>query len=324
MAGVDTFSMNAVMKKLPLVAIVGPTASGKTAFSIEIAKRFDGEIISMDSMQIYKEMQIGTAKPTEEEKEGIVHHMLDVAVPGEAFTVNDYAAMVRALIPKIVSRGKLPILCGGTGLYFNAVIYGYNLTEAATDPAVRDRLFAFAEQYGVQALFERLEQVDPKSAEEIHPNNLKRVVRALEVYELTGRPKSEQVQTADEPLYRLAAFGLDWPRQVLYERIDHRVDQMLADGLEAEVRALAERGVLHPENDTGQAAAAIGYREMLDYIAGKTTFEEMVETLKRNTRRYAKRQCTWFKRIPEICWVDPLDQTAKEETVKRIEQMLEK
>lgn len=311
------------MSKTPLVAVVGPTASGKTAFAVKIAQQFQGEVISMDSMQIYRGMQIGTAAPTEEEMQGIPHHMLNMVDIRENFSVNDYVTLAKPLIEEIVSRGKLPILCGGTGLYFNSLIYGYNMTKAETDPAIKEELYAYVQQYGIQALFERLKQCDPVSAEQIHPNNVKRVVRALEVYEMTGVPKSQQTEAQGTPVYRLAAFGMDWPRETLYQRIDCRVEQMLSDGLEQEVRNLVSAGKLELQDDQCQAAAAIGYREMLDYLAGKTSYEETVALIKQNTRRYAKRQLTWFRKIKDITWLNPLDGSAEKAALQKIKQTLE-
>ena len=290
-------------KKIKILAIVGPTASGKTAVSIEVARRLGGEIVSCDSMQVYRRMNIGTAKPTVEEMSGVPHHMIDTVEPDVAFSCADYVTMAGKAVREIVARQKLPILCGGTGLYLDRFLCG-EMEETHADEDLRASLFAFAEREGALALHERLRAVDPKSADAIHPNNVKRVVRALEIYEQTGIPKSEfdrRSQAVESP-FEAVVVGLFYPRrEVLYERINRRVDMMMADGLLEETRGLLEDGVFEV-NLT--AAQAIGYKELLGYLGGNETLTEATESLKTATRRYAKRQFTWFSAKPYVRWVD--------------------
>ncbi|MBE6566601.1 MAG: tRNA (adenosine(37)-N6)-dimethylallyltransferase MiaA [Ruminococcaceae bacterium] len=290
-------------KKIKILAIVGPTASGKTAVSIEVARRLGGEIVSCDSMQVYRRMNIGTAKPTVEEMSGVPHHMIDAVEPDVAFSCADYVTMAGEAVREIVARQKLPILCGGTGLYLDRFLCG-EMEETHADEDLRASLFAFAEREGALALHERLRAVDPESADAIHPNNVKRVVRALEIYEQTGIPKSEfdrRSQAVESP-FEAVVVGLFYPRrEVLYERINRRVDMMMADGLLEETRGLLEDGVFEV-NLT--AAQAIGYKELLGYLGGNETLTEATENLKTATRRYAKRQLTWFSAKPYVRWVD--------------------
>ena len=293
----------ATEQKIKILAIVGPTASGKTSISIELAKRLGGEIISCDSMQIYRRMDIGTAKPTEEEKCGVPHHLIDAVEPSDAFSCADYVTMAGEAVKEIAARGKLPILCGGTGLYLDRFLCG-EMEETQADEALRASLFAYAESEGIEALHARLREVDPESADAIHPNNVKRVVRALEIYEQTGIPKSEfdrRSQVVESP-YEATVIGLFYPRrEVLYERINRRVDMMLADGLLEETKRLLDEGVFDV-NLT--AAQAIGYKELLGYLGGSETLTEAAENLKTATRRYAKRQITWFSAKPYVEWVE--------------------
>ena len=293
----------ATEQKIKILAVVGPTASGKTAISVELARRLGGEVVSCDSMQVYRRMNIGTAKPTEEETRGIAHHLIDVVEPDAPFSCADYVTMAGEAVKKISARGKLPILCGGTGLYLDRFLCG-EMEETHTDESLRASLFQYAEEKGVDALHERLRSVDPESAETIHPNNVKRVVRALEIYEQTGIPKSEfdrRSQTGESP-YEAVVIGLHYPRrEVLYERINRRVDVMLEDGLLEETKQLLDEGVFDV-NLT--AAQAIGYKELLGYLRGEETLIEATENLKTATRRYAKRQLTWFGAKPYVVWVD--------------------
>ena len=293
----------ATEQKIKILAVVGPTASGKTAVSVELAKRLGGEVVSCDSMQVYRRMNIGTAKPTEEEKNGIYHHLIDVVEPDAPFSCAEYVTMAQAAVKDIAARGKLPILCGGTGLYLDRFLCG-EMEETHADEDLRASLFAFAEKEGVEALHARLREVDAESAETIHPNNVKRVVRALEIYEQTGIPKSEfdrRSQTGESP-YEAFVIGLHYPRrEVLYERINRRVDIMLSDGLMAETEALSKEGVFEV-NLT--AAQAIGYKELLGYLDGRETLAEATENLKTATRRYAKRQLTWFTAKPYVTWIE--------------------
>ncbi len=277
-----------------VLAVVGATASGKTSLSIALAKELGGEIISCDSMQIYRGMDIGTAKPTVEEREGIPHHLMDIVEPSESFSVADYAPLAAKAIEEISARGKLPIFCGGTGLYLDAVLTANEYSEAGSDPSLREELTREAQEKGALALWERLKQEDAESAEAIHPNNIKRVIRALEIKLLTGIPKSEwdrRSRLLPSPYYSLV-LGLSYPdRSVLYDRIDRRVDMMMEQGLVREVEGLVSSGRL-PRTST--AAQAIGYKEILAYLDGEISPESAVETLKTATRRYAKRQITWF------------------------------
>ena len=293
----------ATQQKLKMLAIVGPTASGKTAVSIEIAKRLGGEIVSCDSMQIYRRMDIGTAKPTKEEMCGIPHHLIDAVEPDAPFSCAEYVSLAGEAVKDIAARKKLPILCGGTGLYLDRFLCG-EMEETHANEDLRASLFAFAEREGVAALHERLRAVDPESADAIHPNNVKRVVRALEIFEQTGIPKSEfdrRSQAVESP-YDAVVIGLHYPRrEVLYERINRRVDMMLADGLLEETRRLLDEGVF-ARNQT--AAQAIGYKELLGYFDGTEPLAEAAENLNTATRRYAKRQLTWFSAKPYVKWVE--------------------
>ena len=293
----------ATEQKIKILAVVGPTASGKTAVSVELARRLGGEVVSCDSMQVYRRMNIGTAKPTEEEKRGIPHHLIDVVEPDAPFSCAEYVTAASEAVKEIASRGKLPILCGGTGLYLDRFLCG-EMEETHADEGLRASLFAFAESEGVEALHARLREVDPESADAIHPNNVKRVVRALEIYEQTGIPKSEfdRRSQAGESPYDAVVVGLYYPnREVLYERINRRVDIMIEDGLLEETKQLSDEGVFDV-NLT--AAQAIGYKELLGYLDGSETLSEATENLKTATRRYAKRQLTWFSAKPYVEWVD--------------------
>ena len=290
-------------QKIKILAVVGPTASGKTAVSVELARRLGGEVVSCDSMQVYRRMNIGTAKPTVEEMCGVPHHLIDAVEPDAPFSCAEYVTRAGETVKDIAARGKLPILCGGTGLYLDRFLCG-EMEETHADEALRASLFAFAESEGVEALHERLREVDPESADAIHPNNVKRVVRALEIYEQTGIPKSEfdrRSQVGESP-YDAVVIGLHYPRrEVLYERINRRVDVMLADGLLEETKKLLDEGVFEV-NLT--AAQAIGYKELLGYLRGEETLSAATENLKTATRRYAKRQLTWFGAKPYVVWVD--------------------
>lgn len=301
------------MEKIPVVAVVGPTASGKTNLGIQIAKRFDGEVVSADSMQIYRGMNIATAKPDVSEQDGIVHHLIDFLDPSAAFSVADYTALAHAAIADIYVRGKLPILVGGTGLYVDSVLNDVVFTEIKTDPALRKSLHQFAKEQGNAALLERLRGVDPESAARFHENNVGRIVRALEVYELTGVTMSEQQRRSREKpsRYRALKFGLNYKdRAVLYNRIDRRVDLMMEQGLLDEARA-----VLSSPMKT--AVQAIGYKELGPYLEGKAPLDECVVKLKQSTRHYAKRQLTWFLRDPQICWLYP-DEEEMPELIKKV------
>lgn len=281
------------MEKIKLIALVGATASGKSAAALELARRTGGEIVSCDSMQVYRGMDIATAKPTPEERAEIPHHLIDVSEPETPYSVAAYLADAEAAVRSIAARGKLPIFCGGTGLYLDRFLSGGLPAQTVADEELRAGLLRQAEEHGVDFLHRQLAEIDPASAAAIHKNNVRRVARAIEIYRLTGVPKSEwdaQTQT-DESRYDARVVLLDRPREDLYRRIDARVDQMLADGLLEETAALEARGVF--ETNT-TAAQAIGYKEILPYLHGECSLQAAVETLKKATRHYAKRQLTWF------------------------------
>lgn len=306
------------MKKSKILAIVGPTAGGKTALSVALAKRAGGEVISCDSMQIYRGMDIGTAKPTEEEMRGVPHHLLDIAAPEEAFSVCDYVSAATAAADDILSRGKLPVFCGGTGLYLDAFLRGGVADSPAGDPALRAALAEGASADGGAALFEELRRCDPESAAAIHPNNLRRVIRAVEIYRLTGVPKSEWDRRSRTlpPRYDAVVLGLCYhDRALLRARISARVDEMLAAGLAEETRRLWEAGVFEK---SPTAAAAIGYKELLPYLRGECTLAAAAETLKTATAQYAKRQMTWFAAKDYVTWI-PADEAGK---VRKFEEIV--
>lgn len=287
-------------QKPAIFAVVGPTASGKTALAVELAKRCGGEIVCCDSMQLYRGMDIGTAKPTAAERQGVPHHLFDVLSPEENCSVNDYVKMANDAVSDIVSRGKLPIFCGGTGLYLDAFLRGGDMETPPPSPEMHAELSAFAEREGEEALHARLGAVDAESAAAIHPHNRRRVIRALEIYLSTGVPKSEWDRRSLDlpPRYKAVVVGLFWKnRDLLYARIERRVEEMLAAGLEEETRRLAAAGVFRR---SATAAAAIGYKELLPYLDGRLTREAAIEDLKTATRRYAKRQITWFSAKPYV------------------------
>lgn len=281
------------MDQIPVYAVVGPTAAGKSAYAVQLAKTLGGEIVSGDSMQIYRGMDIGTAKATPEEQEGIPHHLLDVADIREPFSAGKFLSLASDAIRAIHGRGKTPIVCGGTGLYVELLLTGRKLTETAGDPALREELLRFAREQGAEALHERLRGLDPASAAAIHPNNVKRVVRAIEICETAGVTKSEADTRSNEGEnpFLPTVIRLTCPdRAALYGRIDRRVAQMFERGLEGEVRTLCEQGL----RETPTASQAIGYKEFYPYFDGLCSLAEVQEAICRNTRRYAKRQETWF------------------------------
>lgn len=286
------------MKPL-VVVIVGPTASGKTHLSIELAKRFDGEIVSADSMQIYRSMDIGTAKPSLEERCGIPHHMMDIVDPSEDYTLKEYLTDANACVQDILARGKLPILVGGTGLYVTSFMNNLTLSEESCDEAYRDALERDYDSLGGDAMLERLRSVDPELAARLYPKDRKRILRGLEVFHNTGIPQSEQNRRAleTESPYEFLCFGLTADdRAFLYDRIDSRVHMMIRDGLEAEVRAISSR------NCSRTARQAIGYRQFDAYFAGEASLEDTIALIQKESRNYAKRQLTWFRRDQRIRW----------------------
>ena len=280
-------------EKSRILAIAGPTASGKTSLSIALAKVLNGEIVSCDSMQVYRGMDVGTAKPTEEEMDGVVHHLINVADPHTPFSAGEYVALATKAAEDILSRGKVPVFCGGTGLYLDSLLRG-GFEETRGDPCVRERWEAFLKENGAHALHECLQKIDPESAEAIHENNVKRVIRALEIYESTGMTKTEADRRtkAFQSPFEATVVGLFYPtRELLYARIEARVDAMLAGGLVEETRRLEAMGVFR---SNGTAAQAIGYKEILPYLHGEESLECSRERLILATRHYAKRQLTWF------------------------------
>ena len=284
-----------------IVVICGPTASGKTALSIALAKAFDGEVVSADSMQIYRRMDIGTAKPTKEEMDGVPHHMLDVAEPGEAYSVSRYVEEATACVEDILARGKLPIVCGGTGLYIDGLIRGTDYQPAGTDNGIREQLEGEWETQGAEQMMARLAAVDPDSAARLHLSDKRRILRALEVYLATGETITvHNARTkAIPPRYEAVMIGLNTePRQILYDRIDRRVGGMLEQGLLQEVQSLLEDGLLE-----GTAAQAIGYKELLAYFRGEMTLETAADLIRQKSRNYAKRQLTWFRRDERVKWI---------------------
>lgn len=286
----------------PMIILTGPTAVGKTALSIELAKRINGAIISADSMQVYKHMDIGSAKILPEEMQGIPHYMIDELEPEEEFHVVRFVEMAKKYLAEIYGAGKIPIIVGGTGFYIQALLYDIDFTDQECDEAYRSRLETLAKEQGAQKLHEMLQTVDPASAETIHANNIKRVIRALEFYHLTGKKISEHNERERQKAspYNFAYFVLTDDRAKLYERIDRRVDDMIEQGLVDEVRKLKEMGC-HRDMVSMQG---LGYKEILAYLDGELTLEEAVYIVKRETRHFAKRQLTWFKREREVIWLD--------------------
>lgn len=290
------------VNKKPLLIILGPTAVGKTKVSIEIAKKLSGEIISADSMQIYKYMDIGTAKIKKIEMENIPHYMIDIVYPDEKFTVANYKTTATKYIEDIHNRGKLPIIVGGTGFYINSLIYKLDFIKVPPNFNLRKEYENLVNKYGNEYLFTKLKEVDPKSAKRIHQNDTKRVIRALEVFHETGKPMSHYYKGFRRPnnKYNLIIIGLNRERKELYSRVNKRVDLMIEEGLIDEVKMLLEMGY----NKDLNSMKGIGYKEIIKYLEGELSLEEAIELLKRNTRRYAKRQLTWFRRNKKIRWIN--------------------
>ncbi len=289
-----------MMAKIPLIVICGPTASGKTSLSIAIAKALNGEIVSCDSMQIYKGMDIATAKPTEEERSDAVHHLVDFLDPGETFSVAEYVKLANDAIMDISSRGKQPIVCGGTGLYVTSLVDNVTFDEFGSNDELRNELYALAKEKGNSYLLEMLREFDPESAERLHENNLNRIIRAIEVYKITGKTITDYNRDSKliESPYDAVMIGINYrDRQKLYDRINLRVDLMVKDGLLEEAKE-----VLSNEN-MRTAAQAIGYKELLPYFSGEKSLEECLNNLKMQSRRYAKRQLTWLRRDERINWI---------------------
>lgn len=294
---------SSIMNKPFVLFVVGPTASGKTKLSIELAKRFSGEIISADSMQIYRGMDIGTAKPDEAERENIAHHLMDVCDIDTPFSVADYQSLAKEAVFDIASRDKLPIIVGGTGLYVDAVLYNTQFADHEDSSKLRARLTDELLENGCEYMHERLMKVDPESAAKLHPNDTKRVLRALECFELTGIPKSVHDLNShkDDAFCRPLVIGLNYTdRELLYERINKRVDLLIKAGLIDEIRYLSNKGL----RESATASQAIGYKEFYGYLDGTEDIATAIERLKQETRRYAKRQLTWFRRNKDINWIN--------------------
>lgn len=286
----------------PLIVLTGPTAAGKTGLSIRLAKALNGEIISADSMQVYRHMDIGSAKITKEEMAGIPHHLIDVLEPTEEFNVVIFQKMAKEALEGIYDRGRVPIVVGGTGFYIQALAYDIDFTENDSDNSLRRELEETAREKGGEYLHQILEEVDPAAAAQIHANNIKRVIRAIEFYRQTGTRISEHNQTERQKQspYDLFYYVLNEERQILYERIDRRVDQMIHDGLVEEVKSLARMGCTR----TMVSMQGLGYKEILDYLEGACSLEEAIYIMKRDTRHFAKRQITWFKRERDVRWLN--------------------
>lgn len=290
------------MKKKPLFILVGPTAVGKTSLSIALAKVLNGEIISADSMQIYEYMDIGTAKITDEEKDGITHYLIDEVTPDVDFSVSDFQSKAKTYIGKILNEDKLPMVIGGTGLYINSLIYDLDFTSSVSNWNLRYEYEEKANAYGNKYIHDELKNVDPVSADRVHVNDTKRIIRALEVYYETGKPMSESYKDFRKPSneFDIVMIGLRMDREKLYERINKRIDIMMEQGLIEEVKSLLDKG--YSEDLTSMQG--IGYKEIISYLKGECSLEETVEILKRQSRRYAKRQLTWFRKEERIHWID--------------------
>ena len=295
-----------------VLVVCGATASGKTAFAVRMAQRLKSEVVSADCMLVYKGLNIGTAKPSEEERGGIVHHLMDVADPSESFSVSDYERLALPVCERLLGQGKVPVVCGGTGFYIQALLFARRQGGVGADPVLREKYERLAREQGKEALHDLLASVDADSAEKLHPNDVRRVVRALEIYELTGRKKSEQ-DDGFVPRFPYLAVAFDFPREELYARADARVDEMLAAGLVDEVHMLSER-----VKEDSQCLQGIGYKEVVEYLNGNCSYSTMRDVIKQNTSNYAKRQITFFKKLPGIVWLDP----KADDNEKKVEEML--
>lgn len=287
--------------KEKVIVICGPTASGKTALSIELAKKINGEIVSADSMQIYKDMNIGTAKPTIEEMQGIKHYLLDFVSPEERYSVAQYKQDAKRAIKEIIKKGKTPIIVGGTGLYVDSLIYEIEYNDIKIDEEYRNKLEAIVEKNGLEELYKKALEIDPVAMEKISKNDKKRIMRILEIYKATGKTKTQQeLESRKKPVeYDYRIFAINWDRKILYQRINKRVDIMIEQGLVNEVKNILDKYDKFPT-----AMQGLGYKEVVDYINGIYTKEEMIEKIKMETRRYAKRQLTWFRKNKQTIWLD--------------------
>ena len=296
------------MQKHKVIVICGPTASGKTALSIELAKKIDGEIVSCDSMQIYEDMDIGTAKPTPEEMQGIKHYLIGYVSPEQRYSVADYKKDAKKAIKEIIEKGKMPIIVGGTGLYLDSLIYEIEYQEIIFDEDYRNQLEKEVEEKGLSVLYEKAKAIDAEAVKKISATDKKRILRILEIYHATGKTKTEQEieSRKKEVEYDYKVFGLDWDRQKLYDRINKRVDMMIEQGLIEEVKQILKKYDTFPT-----AMQGLGYKEVVDYLEGNLTKEEMIEKIKMETRRYAKRQLTWFRKNKQTIWLNAEDSTEK-------------
>ena len=300
------------MNKPKIIVICGPTASGKTSLSIELAKKINGEIVSCDSMQIYKDMNIGSAKPTKEEMQGIKHYLVDCVVPDRRYSVSDYKKDAINAIEEIISKRKTPIIVGGTGLYLNSLIYNIEYGEIENDLEYRNKLEKYAEENGMELLYKEAEKIDHDATKKISNNDKKRILRVLEIYHATGKTKTEVERNSRKDVpYDYKIFGITMDREKLYERINKRVDIMIEAGLIDEVK-----NIISKYQDMPTAMQGLGYKEVKEYLDGHLAKEEMIDKIKMETRRYAKRQLTWFKRIDNIIWIDGLKNT--EDNIKII------
>lgn len=292
------------MDKPKVIVICGPTASGKTELSIELAKRINGEIISSDSMQIYKDMSIGTAKPTKEEMDGIKHYLIDFVEPNKRYSVADFKKDAENAIEEILEKGKIPIIVGGTGLYVDSLIYGIEYQNIEFDEEYRKFLEERVKKEGLQKLYDEAQKIDPQAIEKISPNDQKRILRILEIYKTTGKNKTEQELESRKNgvKYDYKVFAIEMEREQLYARINKRVDIMLENGLIEEVKE-----VLKKYDEFPTAMQGLGYKEVVEYLQGSVSKEEMIENIKRETRRYAKRQMTWFRKNKQTIWIGPKD-----------------
>lgn len=296
-----------------VIIVCGPTASGKTSLAVNLAKILDSEVISADSMLVYKGFDVGAAKPTKEEMQGVKHHLIDVVDGASTFSVADYREAALPIVHDLLSRGKTPIICGGTGFYINSLLFNFSYGNASANTEIREKYNKLLIENGVDFLYNELKKCDPLTAKKLHPNDTKRVIRALEIFETAGIPKSSYVDDVKSQ-FNYVAVSCDFDREVLYSRIDKRVDVMLQNGLVFEVQKLLLNGIL-PES---QAMQGIGYKEVVRFLKGECSYENAVEEIKRNSRRYAKRQITFFKRLNGLKYVNP--DTCVEDTLKIIKE----
>lgn len=305
--------------KKPLIILSGPTATGKSAFAVLLAKKIGGEIISADSMQVYKGMDIGSAKITEAEMEGVPHYLIDILEPSEPFDVTVFQSYAKEALETIWAHGNIPIVTGGTGFYIQALLYDIDFSSGEGDKQIRDALEEEAKT-NPEKLYEELKRVDPAATLTIHPNNIKRVIRALEYYKVTGKPISEhnEMESKKESPYNYAYFVLTDDRNIMYEKIDRRVDQMVSEGLVQEVMSLKEKGFQRSD----VAMQGLGYKEILDYLDNKTSLEDAIYIIKRDTRHFAKRQLTWFRRERDIIWLDKQELPSSEKLLEKVTEIL--